>query len=71
MENSTDIQEQAELDMFTHNAKSSVKLIKNSKGINWEIKVVSGEKDLIDGLMQSAIKAHKGIENNLNKQEEN
>jgi len=54
--------EHAELDPFSQNAKSSVKLIKNSKGVNWEIKVVTGEETLIDGLMTEAIKAHKKIE---------
>ena len=66
MENSnTSYQEQAELDPFSQNAKSSVKIIKNSKGINWEIKVVTGEKDLIEGLMKEAIKVHKNIETKL------
>ena len=32
--------EDAAQDVFQSTPKSSVKLIKNSKGINWEIKVV-------------------------------
>ena len=47
-------------------AKSSVKLIKNSKGVNWEIKVVVGEEDLIMDLKKSAVRCHneliKGLE---------
>ena len=48
-----------ESDITSINAKSSVKLIKNSKGINWEIKVVTGEIDLIQGLGESALAEHK------------
>ena len=58
----TNIIEHAELDPFTINAKSSVKLIKNTKGLNWEIKVVSGEEELIDGLMKKAVDVHKKLE---------
>lgn len=58
--------EQGELDIFTHNAKSSVKIKKTTKGITWDIKVVTGEKDLIDDLMQSAINTHKKLETQLN-----
>ena len=43
-------------------AKSSVKLIKNTKGINWEIKVVEGEAKLMNELMEKAIEIHKNIE---------
>jgi len=57
----TNITEHVELDPFTQNAKSSVKLIKNSRGLNWEIKVVTGEEDLIDGLMKAAVKVHKEL----------
>ena len=46
---------------FQGMAKSSVKLIKNSKGINWEIKVVKGEEGQLEGLMQMAIKCHKEL----------
>ena len=60
-----DYQEQAELDPFSQNAKSSVKITKNSKGINWEIKVVTGEKDLIGDLMHEAIKTHKELKSKL------
>lgn len=54
-------EDNAELNPFNINAKSSVKLTKNSKGVNWEIKVVTGENDLIDGLMKSALACHKEI----------
>ena len=43
-------------------AKSSVKLKKTKNGISWEIKVVTGEESLIDGLMVKAIEVHKKIE---------
>jgi len=46
-------------------AKSSVKIIKNSRGINWEIKIVTGEEQLIDSLMVKAIEVHKKIEESL------
>ena len=59
------IQQQAELDPFSVNAKSSVKIKKNSKGINYEIKVVTGELDLIEGVTLKAIDAYKKIENDL------
>ena len=43
-------------------AKSSVKLKKNSKGMGWELKVVKGEEGLIMGLMEAAVVAHKALE---------
>jgi len=49
-------------DIFQATPKSSVKLIKNSKGINWEIKVVQGEKKLMEDLMKQAINIHKALE---------
>lgn len=61
----TKITEHAELDPFTQNAKSSVKLIKNTRGLNWEIKVVTGEEDLIDGLMKAAVDVHKKLEKEM------
>ena len=65
----TKITEHAELDPFTINAKSSVKLVKNTKGLNWEIKVVSGEEDLIDGLMKAAVNCHKDLEKDMGEKE--
>ena len=53
--------EHAELDSFTEKIKSSVKLIKNSRGVGWEIRVVTGEEGLVDGLMRSAVKVHKDL----------
>jgi len=49
----------AEDDPFTTQAKSSVKLKKTSRGISWEIKVVTGEENLIDCLMAKAVEVHK------------
>ena len=42
--------------------KSSVKLIKNTKGINWEIKIVSGEESIMDSIKDKAIEIHKLME---------
>lgn len=49
----------AEDDPFQTVAKSSVKLKKTSRGISWEIKVVTGEENLIDVLMAKAVEVHK------------
>ena len=49
----------AEDDPFQSTPKSSVKLKKTSRGISWEIKVVTGEENLIEGLMAKAIEVHK------------
>jgi len=46
-------------------AKSSVKLIKNTKGTNWEIKVVVGEIELLEPLMVEAVRIHKILEGDL------
>ena len=43
-------EEFGEADITSINAKSSVKIKKNSKGIGWEIKVVTGEVHLIEKL---------------------
>ena len=59
--NDVDFKPADELDYFSNGVKSSVKLIKNSRGVNWEVRVVAGEEDLIDGLMKKAMEAHKGI----------
>ena len=55
--------EDASQDVFQATPKSSVKLIKNTKGINWEVKVVQGEENLMDDLMKKAIEVHKALEN--------
>ena len=55
----------AEDDPFLTVAKSSVKLKKTSRGISWEIKVVTGEEGLIDGLMVKAVEVHKKMEEEL------
>ena len=57
--------EDATQDVFQSTPKSSVKLIKNSKGINWEVKLVQGEENLIDELMKKAISVHKELEKEL------
>ena len=69
MSEDTRILEHAELDPFTQNAKSSVKLKKTSRGITWEIKVVTGEEDLIDALMKAAVKVHKDLEKEMGEKE--
>ena len=46
-------------------AKSSVKLTKNSKGCNWEIKCVVGEIELLEPLMVEAVRIHKILEADL------
>ena len=52
----------AEDDPFQGVAKSSVKLKKTTRGLSWEIKVVTGEESLIEGLMIKAIEVHKKME---------
>lgn len=49
-------------DMFVSAAKSSVKLMKNSRGVNWDIRAVKGEEDMLEPLMIEAIKIHKLLE---------
>ena len=60
MEGKTDMQN-AEDNFFQSTPKSSVKLIKNTKGINWEIKVVQGEENLVDDLMKKAVEVHRKL----------
>ena len=47
-------------------SKSAVKLIKNSRGVNWEIKVVTGEEDTIEQLKMIALRTHRELESDLN-----
>ena len=54
--------EEPQQDVFGATPKSSVKLIKNSRGINWEVKVVQGEEKLMEDLMKQAINIHKALE---------
>ena len=42
--------------------KSSVKLIKNSRGLNFEIKVVSNEEHLMEGLKNEAVRVYRELE---------
>lgn len=53
--------------MFESNqaSKSAVKLIKNSKGVNWEIKVIAGEEHLMEGLRKTALASHRVLEHCL------
>ncbi len=48
--------------IFEQTPKSSVNLEKNSRGINWKIKVVSGEEKLMKGLMDQAVIIHRALE---------
>ncbi len=52
------IEERAELNPYNANTKSSVKIIRNTKGFNFEVKVCTGEKHLIPGLMEDAVDAY-------------
>ena len=55
------VDEMHPVDEHSINAKSSVKLIKNSRGLNWEVKVVAGEEGLVPGLTACAIAQHKAL----------
>lgn len=57
-----------ENEMFESNqaSKSAIKLIKNTKGVNWEIKVVSGEEDKMEQLKMIALRMHRELEKDLN-----
>lgn len=55
----TQMFDHAEDDPFQATPKSSVKLKNTTRGLSWEIKVVTGEEKLIDGLMEKAIEVHK------------
>jgi len=59
------IENEAELDPFSVNAKSSVEISNTTRGITWKIKVVTGEEKLIMILMEEAIKVHKELESKL------
>ena len=47
------------------NSKSAVKIIKNSRGVNWEVRVVAGEEGLIEGLRMIALRIHRELEKDL------
>ncbi len=64
-------QENAEIDPFAMNPKSSVKIKQTTRGTTWEIKVVSGEEHLLEGLCQCALNQHKIIQAQLNNKEVN
>jgi len=54
--------ETKEMNEFSQTPKSAVKLVKNTKGLNWEIKVVQGEAHLLEELMRTAVNIHKALE---------
>ena len=58
-EGKTTMFDHAEDDPFQTVAKSSVKLKNTTRGLSWEIKVVTGEENLIDSLMAKAVEVHK------------
>lgn len=64
-----DYQENAEFDPLTQNAKSSVKIKHTTRGVSFEIKVVSGEEDIIENLKNKALEQYNSIKTQLNKQE--
>ncbi len=59
------MEEQTKNEELIFNAKSSVKLVKNTKGVNWEIKVVEGEEGLMESLKDSALNIHKALEDDF------
>lgn len=63
-------EENAENDPFAFNPKSSVKIKQTTRGTTWEIKVVSGEEHLLEGLCQCALNQHKIIQAQLNTKKE-
>ena len=70
MESDTEIIPEAELDPFSQNAKSSVEIKMTTRGPTFKIKVVTGEKELIDGLTTSALTAFKKVQAQLNLKED-
>ena len=51
-------------------AKSSVKLIKNSRGLNWEIKVVEGDTmNTIEEIKERALRIHHELSKELTAEE--
>ncbi len=60
----------AEDDPFQTVAKSSVKLKNTTRGLSWEIKVVTGEENLIDGLMAKAVEIHKNLKKELGEEDD-
>lgn len=52
------VEERAELNPYNANTKSSVKIIKNTKGFNFEVKICTGEKHLMSGLIDDSINAY-------------
>jgi len=57
----TNMTDHEEDNPFQGVAKSSVKLKKSTRGLSWEIKVVTGEENLVDGLMKKAVEVHKNL----------
>ncbi len=46
-------------------SQSSVKIVKNSRGVNISVRVVVGEEHLIDGLKKKAIDTYLEIEKEI------
>jgi hypothetical protein len=53
---------------FESSSKSSVKIIKNTKGVNIEVKVVSGEEDVMELIKQKALQIYQDLDKELNKE---
>lgn len=61
------IEEHAELNPYNANTKSSVKIIKNTKGFNLEVKICTGEKHLMPGLIEDSIAAYTELVKKMGK----
>jgi len=63
--NPDDYQYNAENDFLTQNAKSSVKIKHTTRGVSFEIKVVSGEEDIIENLKNKALEQYNSIKSEI------
>lgn len=52
---------------FGMTPRSAVKLVKNTKGVNWEIKLVAGEEGILKSLKEEAMIIHKELVSELDK----
>lgn len=50
---------------FSNASNSAIKIIKNTKGINLEVKIVAGQESLIDSLKEKAVKIYSELEAEL------
>lgn len=60
-----DYQYNSENDPLTQNAKSSIKIKHTTRGVSFEIKVVSGEEDIIENLKNTALEKYNSIKNEI------